>query len=466
MKKLIENYELEIPKPGELIKGTVIAKANNSIYLDLGVLGTGIVMGREMKDGLGIAQSLRKGDETEATVIETENEDGYMELSLREAGYEKTWKELKRKKEEGEVVPTKILAANRGGLMVEINGITGFLPVSQLSNENYPRVEDGDKSKILQLLNKFVDTTMKVRIIDLDKENEKLIVSEKATRSEIEEKEVNKFELGDEIEGFISGIVKFGVFVKFSPKGKSFDEVDDKEMLEGLVHISELAWQLIDDPRDIVKIGEKVKCKIIEINKNKISLSIRALKEDPWSNVEKKYKVGSVVEGQVTKLNPFGAFVQLDENIHGLAHISELNRFAAGRNIEDILKVNEKYKFKILSIEAKSHRMGLSPFVEKKQKPQEEENSEKSNTKVTEKEQKEEKSSTKKPKKAPKKSAVKKKQEPKTTKKKVSAPKKKASSQSSSGKSKTSKKKVKDETKSKSKAKSKSKSKRKTKGAK
>ncbi|MBD3238113.1 MAG: S1 RNA-binding domain-containing protein [Candidatus Moranbacteria bacterium] len=364
--KLVEKHSVDFPKVGELVKGQVINISRNTIYLDLGILGTGIVMGREMKDGLGIAQNLKPGDEVEATVIELENSDGYMELSLREAGYEKTWKELKRKMEENETVPTKILAANRGGLMVEINGITGFLPVSQLSNENYPRVEDGDKAKILELLNRFVDTTMNVRVIDIDKEEEKLIVSEKATRAETEEQEVQRFEIGDQVEGIISGIVKFGAFVKFPPKGKTLKQTDSKELLEGLVHISELAWQLIENPHDIVKIGEKVQCKIIEINRNKISLSIRALKQDPWSQVKEKYQVGDVVEGIITKLNPFGAFVQLDENIHGLAHISELNRFAAGRNLEEIMKVNDKFKFKILSIEPKSHRMGLSPFTDKK----------------------------------------------------------------------------------------------------
>ncbi|MBD3300776.1 MAG: S1 RNA-binding domain-containing protein [Candidatus Moranbacteria bacterium] len=360
---LLDQYMVEFPKIGDLVEGKVIDIAKNAIYLDLGMLGTGIIMGREMKDGLGLAAKLKKGDEAEATVIELENENGYMELSLREAGYEKTWQELERKMKEGEVVETKILAANRGGLMVEINGVTGFLPVSQLSNEHYPRVEDGDKAKILQLLNRFVDQILTVRVIDVDPEEEKLIVSEKATQSEKEEAEVNKFKIGDVVEGIISGIVKFGAFVKFPPKGKKEDEASPKEMLEGLVHISELAWQLIDNPHDIVKIGEKVKCQIIDVNKSKISLSIRNLQTDPWTEVKDKYKVGEIINGTVTKLNPFGAFVQLDESIHGLAHISELNRFAAGNNIEDIMKVGNTYPFKILSIEPKSHRMGLSPFV-------------------------------------------------------------------------------------------------------
>ncbi len=370
MEKLLEKEEVQIPKIGDLVKGKVIDVGKNAIYLDLGIMGTGIVMGREMKDGLGISEHLKKGDEVEATVVELENEDGYMELSLREAGYEKTWDEIERKKKEEETIQSKILAANRGGLMVEINGITGFLPVSQLANENYPRVEDGDKNKILQLLNALVDQTLGVRIIDIDRENEKLIVSEKATLSEKEGKEIKKFKVGDIVEGTVSGIVDFGVFIKFPPKDREEKEIDSKDILEGLIHISELAWQLIDDPRDIMKVGEKVKCKIIGIEKNRISFSIRALKKDPWSNVEKKYKVGDIVKGEITKFNPFGAFVQLDKDIHGLAHISELNRYAGEKNIEDILKTRKTYKFKVLSIEPKNHRMGLSPSIggEKKAK--------------------------------------------------------------------------------------------------
>ena len=363
MDELLAGEKMQMPKIGNLVKGSVIDIGKNAIYLDLGIMGTGLVMGREMKDGLGISENLKKGDTVETAIVELENEDGYMELSLREAGYEKTWDEIERKKKEEETVQTKILAANRGGLMVEINGITGFLPVSQLANENYPRVEDGDKNKILQLLNCLIDQDINVRIIDIDRENEKLIVSEKATLSEKEEEEIKKFKIGGIVEGTVSGIVDFGAFIKFPPKGKTIKNTEAKDVLEGLIHISELAWQLISNPHDIVKVGEKVKCKIIGIENNRISFSIRALAKDPWDQVSKKYKAGDIIKGEITKFNPFGAFVQLDEDIHGLAHISELNRFAHGKNIEDILKAGESYKFKILSIEPKNHRMGLSPMI-------------------------------------------------------------------------------------------------------
>lgn len=360
MEELLQKMDFVIPKVGDLISGKVIAVTNSAVYVDLGPLGTGIIMGREMKDGLGIVENLKEGDEMEATVVELENDEGYVELSIREAAYEKAWGELMRKMESRESVNTRILEANRGGLMVEVNGIYGFLPVSQLSHEHYPRVEDGDKNKILQLLLKLVGLEIKVKIIDVDPEDEKLIVSEKATYEEKEREVIGEFQVGDKVSGIVSGVVDFGAFVKFAPKSKRIEEVDDKDLLEGLVHISELAWQLIEDPHEIIKTGERVDCKIIDIDGTRVSLSIRALKEDPWTKITDKYQVGKVVPGMVTKINPFGAFVQLDRDIHGLAHVSEVLGKIKVKSLNDILEVGKKYNFTILSIEPESHRLGLT----------------------------------------------------------------------------------------------------------
>jgi len=368
LEEMFRKVEFNVPKAGELISGKVVATTNNAIYVDLGELGTGIIMGREMKDGLGIVENLGEGDDIEATVVELENDEGYVELSIREAAYEKAWKELERKMEKRETVNTRILEANRGGLMVEVNGIYGFLPVSQLSHEHYPRVEDGDRNKILQLLLKLVGKEIKVKIIDVDSEEEKLIVSEKATYEEKEMAVIGKFKVGDVVEGVVSGVVDFGAFVKFSPMGKKLEETPEKDLLEGLVHISELAWQLIEDPHEIVKTGERVQCKIIDIDGTRVSLSIRALKEDPWSQIHQRYTVDKIVEGEVTKINPFGAFVQLDRDIHGLAHVSEIMGKFKIKSLNDILEVGKKYNFKILSIEADSHRLGLTLLSKEEEK--------------------------------------------------------------------------------------------------
>ncbi len=234
--------------------------------------------------------------------------------------------------------------------MVKINSIPGFLPVSQLSNKHYPRVEGGDKNKILTLLNQLVNQNFQVKIIGLDREEEKLIVSEKAVQVKEEEKLIKELKIGSEVEGEVSGIVDFGAFIKFS-------------RLEGLVHISEMAWQLVENPRQIVKVGQKVKVKIIGIDRSRISLSIKALQEDPWKMAAKNYKVGQKVEGTVTKINPFGAFVQLDETIHGLVHLSKMTE-EDGKAKE--MKIGEKYNFEILSLEPEEHRLGLAIFSAKK----------------------------------------------------------------------------------------------------
>lgn len=357
MAVLLEENPVKIPQIGDVLEGIVIDITSNSLLLDLGALGTGIVLGKEIKDGLAVGK-VKKGDKVGATLIDLENEDGYIELSIREASYERAWDDLEAKRDAMGAVMTKVLDANKGGLMVEVNGITGFVPVSQLSSEHYPRVEDGDKNKILELLKKLVGKEMLVRILDADRETEKLIVSERAASSEKEKEVISQLQAGDVIEGEVSGVVDFGAFIKFLPPAKmASDRESDK--LEGLVHISELAWQLIDDPRTIVKTGDKVKAKIIGIDDTRISLSMKALAKDPWSEIAEKYKVGDIVSGKIDKINPFGAFVYLDKDIHGLAHVSEFQEVYPGKKMDEILRAGEAYDWKILSIEPKDHRMGL-----------------------------------------------------------------------------------------------------------
>lgn len=393
MGDLLSKHLVDVPEIGDVVHGIVIHVNSSSALIDLGPLGTGIVLGKEMRDGLGPEGKLQVGTEVTATLLDYENEDGYIELSIREASYEKSWDDIERKLTGREVVTTKVVEANKGGLMVEINGINGFLPVSQLSSEHYPRVEDGDKNKILVLLKKIIGAEVRVRILDADRENEKLIVSEKAAQSEKEQALINLLRVGDIIQGEVSGVVDFGAFVKFTPpltelkKGEKIPT----EKLEGLVHISELAWQLIDDPREIIKTGDTVEAKIIGIDDARISLSMKALKEDPWNAVLEKYKVDGIVSGKVDKINHFGAFVYLDKDIHGLAHVSEFMEVYPGKKIEEIFKEGETYPWKILSIEPKSHRLGLLPVREIKEIKKTKGTEEIKKTKKAQKEAKEEK---------------------------------------------------------------------------
>lgn len=359
MEALFNSSSLEIPEVGDVVTGIVLSATSNQALIDLGPLGTGIVLGKEMRDGMtGI--KLKPGSEVTATLIDFESEDGYIELSVREASHEKSWEDIEEKLDKKESVITRVTDANKGGLMVEINGISGFLPVSQLSSDNYPRVEDGDKNKILELLKKIIGSEVTVRILDANRADEKLIVSEKAAQSEKEKEFINRFQVGDIVDGEISGVVDFGAFVKFSIPSKKGEKVPT-DKLEGLVHISELAWQLIDDPREVVKTGDTVQAKIIGIDESRISLSMKALSTDPWEAVASKYSVGDTVQGKVDKINHFGAFVYLDKDIHGLAHVSEFGEVYPGKRIEEVFKEGETYAWKILSIEPKTHRMGLLP---------------------------------------------------------------------------------------------------------
>ncbi len=338
-----------LPKVNDLIECQVLEIGRNEVYLDINGLTTGVVRGPELFDESGEFSGLKKGDKILATVIDLENERGLTELSFRQASHKKAWNKLEELAKKQELITVKIIDANKGGLIIQYGKIQGFLPVSQLSPEHYPRVEGGDKSKILEKLKTFVNEMMKVKIITVDEKDGKLVVSEKEiVPAEEDKSKQKKYKIGDIIEGKISGLVDFGAFITF-----------DKNQ-EGLAHISELAWQRLDKPQDVVKIGDKVKAKIIGITEDsKISLSIRRLIDDPWKRVKERYSVGQEIKGKILKVNPFGLFVELDPEIHGLAHISELSDKPI-KDIKTIAKPGDILKFKIVSIEPEDHRLGLT----------------------------------------------------------------------------------------------------------
>jgi len=360
VKELFEkNNLIRPPKIGEIIEGKVIGKERQGLFLDLGALGTGIIYGKEFQEAKNELKNLKIGDSVFAKIIDLENEEGYIELSISQASNELIWEGLSLKKENGEVIVAKISGANRGGLLTEISGIPAFLPVSQLLSEHYPRVEGGDTAKILKELQKFVGKEMEVKIFDLSPKEKKLILSEKIREIEKIKEVLKNYKVGEVVEGEITGITDFGAFVKFLPSGAKAKE--GGPALEGLIHISELDWKIIEDPAEVVKIGEKVKAKIIEISGEKVSLSLKALKKDPWLEIEEKYKKGDIVPGKVTKFNPFGAFVQITPEIQGLCHISE---FGTKTKMAERLKIDKKYDFQILEIRKEEHRMTLK-LVEK-----------------------------------------------------------------------------------------------------
>lgn len=367
-KLLIEgDYLARIPKAGDAVTGKVISSSRREVRIDIAGVTTGVVRGSELFAESKIYEDVNVGDEVEATVIDMDNENGEVELSFRFAGQKKAWEDLRQKFTTGDIVAITILEANKGGLIVRINHIIGFLPVSQLSPEHYPRVSGGDKSKILEKLKSYVGGSMDVRIIDVNEVDNKLIVSEKNVWEERQKNVISQYKVGDMIEGTITAVADFGAFVRF-------------DSLEGLIHISEIAWQRIDHPGDLLKVGESIKAEIIGIEGSKIFLSIKKLLGDPWAGVEEKYKKDDMVEGKILKVNPFGFFVELDEDIHGLAHISELSDSPV-TDISELGKEGEVMQFRIVSIEPKEHRLGLSLRPPKKDKEEGEEKKEKEETK-------------------------------------------------------------------------------------
>ena len=336
----------EPPKVGELIEGTVSAIGRARVYIDLPPFGSGLIYGREYMNARDILRKVSIGDSIAAKVVDASNEDGYIELSLKEARQALIWSDAELATKNQTVFSLEVKEANKGGLILEWQGIQGFLPASQLSAENYPRVADGDKEKILTELNNLVGQFLSVIIITADQKEGKLIFSEKGPQEKVEKEEkVRRYEVGDVLDGEVTGAVDFGVFVKI------------EDGLEGLVHISELDWGLVEDTRTLYKVGDKVQVKVIEVKDDKISLSIKQLKENPWTTAAKKYAKDQTVEGVVIKYNKHGALASIEEGVAGLVHISE---FEDEAKLKEALSLGSTHKFKITLFEPKDQRMTLS----------------------------------------------------------------------------------------------------------
>lgn len=340
------------PKIGEMIEGPVLAVEKSAVYIDLFPFGTGIIFGREYIIARDLVRKIHAGDTVTAKVVDIKNEDGYIELSLKEAKQALVWSEVEEAIKSKTPIEVSVQEANKGGLLLSWQGLQGFLPASQLSAEHYPRVADGDKMRILEELKKLIGQKIVVTIIGATPEDGKLIFSEKGN-TQIENTKTNtqvfkKYEIGDVFDGEVTGVVEFGVFVK----------VDDS--MEGLVHISEIDWSLVEDPKQFYSVGDKVKVKVIEVKDGKISLSIKALKENPWTEAGKKYKKGDIVKGVVIKYNKHGALASIEEGVAGLIHISE---FESPEKLRETLSLGRVYDFKISLFDAKDQKMTLSTKV-------------------------------------------------------------------------------------------------------
>ncbi len=337
---------LSVVKIGDIVEGQMFARPAKSAYFDLGKFGTGIVYGIEFSNASDIIKNLHIGDTVTAKVVDIENDEGCIELSLAAATKQKAWTEVKNLFETGEIVSVKILGANSGGLVANIGEIKAFLPVSQLGSTHYPQVGDGDRAKILEALRKFVGMELKVKVIDVNPRASKLILSEREVATTNVMELLGKYTIGQIVEGIISGVADFGAFVRFA----------DNPTIEGLVHISELSHLLVENPKEIIKVNDAVKVKIIEIKEGRVSLSLKALQEDPWVKVGEQYKVDTDVIGTVTKFNPFGAFIALPGELQGLLHISE---FGSAEEMQKQLQLGAQYTFHIAVVKPEEKRIIL-----------------------------------------------------------------------------------------------------------
>jgi small subunit ribosomal protein S1 len=332
------------PEVDSLVEGPVILVQKSSVFVDLSPYGTGIIYGREFINAKDIIKKISLGDSIKAKVVDAENDEGYVELSLKEAKQALTWSEAEKAIKAKTIFNLEIKDANKGGLILEWQGIQGFLPASQLKADHYPRVLDSDKDKILKELKKLVGEKISVMIISTLPKEGKLIFSEKDNNPEEKKEILSKYTVGDELDCTVAGLVDFGVFLKL------------EDGLEGLVHISEIDWGLVEDPRTMFKVGDKVKAKVIEIKDGKISLSIKALKENPWNEFEGKLKKGDIIKGVVIKYNKHGALVSIKEGVAGLVHNST---FGTEAKLREKLELGKNYNFQITLFEPKDHKMTL-----------------------------------------------------------------------------------------------------------
>lgn len=359
MKNLVEEAGSDlIPiKVGEMVDVKILKIAKSRILVDVAGLNRGIIPEKEFSSDV---LDFKKEDIIPAYVLMIENEEGNVILSLKRASKERYWRILKDVHKNNKIIKIRVKQANRGGLIAEYGNIEGFLPVSQLTSDHYPRVGDR-KDKILERLKKLINNSLEVKVITLEPQHSKVIFSEKEAGDKALDKTLEKYRVGQKIQGNITGIVDFGVFV----------DLDD---IEGLVHISEISWDKVDNIRKLYKPGDKVDVEIINISNGRISLSIKRLKKDPWMNFVKNYKIDQRVRGKVTKITPYGAFVRIDNKLNAMFHISELNVIDDKKikNLKDLVEAGKEYDFIINNIEKKSHKISLSWPTKKKKKKKKE----------------------------------------------------------------------------------------------
>jgi small subunit ribosomal protein S1 len=328
-------------KIGDKVNGTIITIAKNQVIMSIPNMGLGMIRGKELYNEEYLAK-LKLGEEIEAVVVDLDNEQGYIELSFRAIGRDRIWAEITNAFETKQTVEAKIRDVNRGGFVIKVNGIDGFLPASLLSPTHSIKTVGVEDKGLANKMKKYVGQIFNVKLINISPETDSVIASEKAVSDEMSQLKLQKYKIGDSVEGAIVGIVDFGLFVRFD------------ENLEGLVHISEISWKKVENPYKEFKIGDKVNAKIVDIDKeNRINLSLKQLTSNPWTAFCKSVKPGDKFKGAVTKIATYGVIVVNDQDIQGLCHISQISEtpVESPAKIHEILKPGQSYDFTILSID-------------------------------------------------------------------------------------------------------------------
>jgi len=337
--------EIKYPKEWEIVSGTIVKIEKKNILVNVNNQFSGLVVSKEIGNTVDI-NSLKPWDIINVMVLGDSVEKWLLILSLKRANQITSLTNLCRYKNSEEVITVRPTEANKGWLLVDIDWLKWFIPVSQLTPLNYPRVEWADSNKIFEHLQGLVGKEFKVRVINVDEAGKKIIFSEKAAISENRDKALSSLKVWDVVEWTVSGILSYWLFVTFY-------------WLEWLVHVSEIDRWHVSNPSKFAKVGQKIKVKIIWLDNDKISLSIKRLQENPWDIIAKKYKVWDIIKAPISRISQFGAFMELDWGIQWLIHLSEISHGVV-KDIRDFVKIGEEVEAKIINFEPKEKRIGLS----------------------------------------------------------------------------------------------------------
>lgn len=337
--------EIKYPREGEIVNGVVVKIDKKNILVNVNNQFSWLVISKEIWNSINI-NSINPWDNIDVMVLGDSVEKWLLILSLKRANQIKSITNLSKYKNSEEVIIVRPTEANKGWLLVDIDGLKWFIPVSQLTPLNYPRVEGADPNKILEHLQGLVWKDFKVKVINIDESGKKIIFSEKAAISDSRNKVLSSLKIWDIVEGTVSGILTYWLFITF-------------DWLEWLVHVSEIDWWHVNNPSKFAKVGQKLKVKIIWLDNDKLSLSIKRLQENPWDILSNKYKIGDNVKAKISRISQFGAFMELDWGIQWLIHLSEISHNVV-KDIRDFIKVWEEITAKIINFEPKEKRIGLS----------------------------------------------------------------------------------------------------------